>query len=213
MPESIAIESLFAFVFLSEPPLWLRGATSGEIVRTEQIPDSDLESVQKIFPDPARREAFLLGLGNTFSNEERSRIGSEGEVLVEKALREQLQQAGADTLASEVTRVSLVSDQLGYDITAPRLDGSSRRVEVKASSRSGLFFSFYLSRNEATVAQRDEDWFLVAAKIQESEQAIVGWCQAAAFVEHLPKDQERGRWESVSVTLPSSIFTAGLPPA
>ncbi len=41
---------------------------------------------------------------------------------------------GRSDLARDVRRVSLLSDQLGYDVNAPRVAGPPRLLEVKATT-------------------------------------------------------------------------------
>jgi hypothetical protein len=76
-------------------------------------------------------------MGRRFSDADARRTGDLAEAHVTKACRAQLSGAGRDDLAALVRRVSLTSDQLGYDVTAPRLDGSTRRLEVKGTRMSG----------------------------------------------------------------------------
>jgi hypothetical protein len=111
--------------------------------------------------------------------------------------RQDLARAGRPDLAALVQRVSLISDQLGYDVVAPTLRGKVRRMEVKTTSRSAqTHFEVYLSRNEAAVAVRDPSWTLVLCQACDSSRAeVVGWCRANAFAPVLPSDKHpRGRW-------------------
>ena len=81
--------------------------------------------------------------------------------------REELTDLGLEDLAAGVRCLSEISDQLGYDVVAPRL-GGKRRLEVKTSARQGDgLFHFYISRSEIDVGLRDEDWALVACHMQD----------------------------------------------
>jgi hypothetical protein len=69
-------------------------------------------------PDAQRRQELLLALAQRFDDTHRRLIGEIGEDLVLEAARAELQQVGHADLARSVRRVSLTSDQLGYDVTA-----------------------------------------------------------------------------------------------
>ena len=63
-------------------------------------------------------------------------------------LKAVLRALGHHDLARAVRRVSLVSDQLGYDIRAPHIERPPRLLEVKATtSVANDVFSCFVSRN------------------------------------------------------------------
>ena len=74
-----------------------------------------------------------------------------GEDLVVDAARAELQQLGHADLACSLCRVSLTSDQLGYDVTAPRVGGPPRLLEVKTSTAAHVHTIF----PNATAARPD----------------------------------------------------------
>jgi hypothetical protein len=90
--------------------------------------------LEVLVPDPRRREELLVAQARRFDDRRRRLIGEIGEEVVLTAARHELTLLNRDDLARRVRRVSLDSDALGYDISAPRLIGEPRLLEVKAST-------------------------------------------------------------------------------
>jgi hypothetical protein len=215
LPPDEASQVLLALAAQQSPPLWLHIAVRGEAVWSELISDADEQVLSQVIPDPDQREAFLLALANRFVGTPAIHLGELGECAVVKLSRQELANAGRSDLAALVQRVSLISDQLGYDVVAPTLRGKPRRMEVKTTGREvQTHFEIYLSRNEATVAQRDPSWALVLCKACEPSSAeVVGWCRAEAFAPALPCDKHpRGRWTQVKLQIDREKLLEGLPP-
>lgn len=175
-------------------------------------PEATEETVTALIDDPDRREEVLLALGRRFDDALLREIGAIGEELVVAAARDELEALGHHILARQVRRVSLISDQLGYDVSAPRIAAGPRLLEVKATAGDrGLVF---LSRNEADTGQRFADWSLVLCTIGEVEArtgTITGWCQHSDLAVFLPADPPGGRWESVSIEVSRLELRPGLP--
>lgn len=165
--------------------------------------------------DDARRQELLLELGRLFDDTRQSAIGAVGEEHVAEYCRRELHELGHDELARAVRRVSLVSDQLGYDVVAPRLDGPARLLEVKTAVRPPHGeFEFFISRNEIKVGLATSDWALVACAVLDEQAGtaeIIGWCPAAALRDLLPTDAEQGRWTQAQLSIPLERLHAGLP--
>lgn len=195
-------------------PLWVGSATAYGQVAPEMIPDVASAALAQAFADPDEREQFLLAMGRRFSDADAKRTGDLAEAYVAEACRAQLTDAGRGDLAPLVRRMSLTSDQLGYDITAPRLDGSARRLEVKGTRSLGPQWLIVLSVNEAKVAARDPNWSLVVCRVATDDTVVVlGWATNALLEPRLPRDQvDRGGWLSAAVPIEESELTAGLPP-
>jgi hypothetical protein len=176
-------------------------------------PDARLVA-EGLISDLDRREATLLALGRKHDESLRAALGLQGEEFVAEHARDELTDLGLEDLADGVRCLSEVSDQLGYDVVAPRV-GGKRRLEVKTSARgSEGLFHFYLSRGEVDVGLRDEDWALVACEMQVGGGLrLIGWCRASALDPYLPMDAEGARWMSAELTLPATLFNPGLPPA
>lgn len=185
------------------------------VAEHELASEEVVATVAELIPDPDRREAFLLALGATFDDSARKALGTRGEEAVVEMLKEELVGFGRERLANDVRRVSLVSDALGYDIVAPQLDETKRRIEVKTAGRAGEgLVKIYLSRNEAEVGRRDPAWSLVICRLGADEAiSIVGWCRGSALEPYLPSDRPAGRWVQAELEIPEAILIAGLPAA
>jgi hypothetical protein len=212
LPDDVAAELLLQEVLAADPPLWLSAAVAAEDVRWENVPDDDAQALMQLISDADRREAILLALGRVVDQRRLKELGGVGEETVATACRKHLADRGRSDLGAYVERVSLRSDQLGYDVTSPDTSGRRHRIEVKTTQGLRGDVEFYLSRNEATVGRRDPMWSLVAVrKALTGEFEIFGWCRARGFTACLPADGPRGRWESVRVSLPDEMFRPGLP--
>ena len=112
--------------------------------------------------------------------------------------------------------VSLETDQAGYDVSAPRLAGSPRLLEVKATGNTVADnVEVYLSRNEARTGLRLPDWFLVVCSVDDVERRtgeVLGWIDAAELEDRFPRDVEFGRWESAAIEIRTAELVPGLPP-
>ncbi len=188
-----------------------RGST---LVADGALPPDARVVAEALIPDRDRREAILLALARKHDESIRAAIGSQGEEFVAERARDELTNLGLRDLAAQVRCLSEISDQLGYDVVAPRL-GGKRRFEVKTSGRqSDGLVHFYISRAEIDVGLRDEDWALVACQMQiDRGIQLVGWCRASTLEPYLPLDAEGARWMSAELSIPTTLFNPGLPPA
>lgn len=143
-----------------------------------------------------------------------SALGAAGEEHVVDACRNQLRELERPDLAEGVQRVSLISDALGYDVTAPKIVGQPRALEVKTQlGAAANSVRFFLTRNEFEVGRRTPTWALVACTATEPTPAactVVGWCRADALRPYLPLDHH-GRWTEALVVLPSAVLSEGVP--
>lgn len=214
LPDDVAAELLLHELLLHEPPLWLYAAVVEDEVRWENVPEADRDALAQLLATAARREALLLTLGRTLDAQLLAEYGARGEDYVVAACRLHLEERNRPDLAAAVRRVSLHSDQLGYDVTSPDTTGHRHRLEVKTTaSASAGRVEFFLSRNEATVGKDDPAWSLVAVRRNRDESLeLIGWCSAVHLLPHLPKDlSPQGRWTSVRLSVATTDFTPGLP--
>lgn len=175
--------------------------------------DAIEELTRAVEPDPDRREELLLRLARRFDTTARRLLGERGEEHVVSQAVSELKAIGRLDLASRVRRVSGASDQLGYDVIAPRL-GGMRRLEVKtAVARHDGLFHFFLSRGEYETGRRDLDWAIVACELLEERIVVIGWSRAVTVEPYLPVDTDASRWASADVLVPAAILHRGLPPA
>lgn len=208
LPDEVAHESLLASVAAQSAPAWLTNEPL-------ELPPGAAADLEALLPDPERREAFLLAMARRYDDELQNERGRRGEEFVCAELAVELAELGREDLAGGIRQVSKISDQLGYDVVAPKVDAGFRRIEVKTSRRvaDGLA-SFFLSRNEAEVGRRDSGWALALVHEDEAgELQTVGWCRGKALLRFFPSDEPGGSWRSVELQVPTSIFAPGLPPA
>lgn len=215
LPIDEAAPLLLAVVAEKSTPLWIHTAVRGDAVWPEFISEQDERVLAQVIPDLDRREAFLLALGNRSPSALLAHVGALGECMVVQQSRQDLEAVGRNDLAARVQRVSLISDQLGYDVVAPTVGGTLRRMEVKTTTNAGYsHIEIHLSRNEAMVGLRDPSWALVVCRVCNGHaEEIVGWCRATALSSLLPKDMHtRGKWESAKLLLEREMLMSGLPP-
>jgi hypothetical protein len=213
--EAQACEILLALLLELEQPLWLSTAAADrQHVRSELLPDDVARALSGIIEDPEQREAFLLARARKVDADERQRIGDLGEAAVVDACREQLRAVGAITLAAEVQRVSAISDELGYDVVAPRRDRTARRMEVKTTRASGAIAPVFITRTEASVGTTDVAWSLVLVRLSGDDAAeIVGWLGGQQIAPLLPIDRHTdAQWETALLRIGTGQLTAGIPP-
>jgi len=173
------------------------------------------QSVKAVIPDAARREQILTALGRHFNDAHRRLVGAIGEELVAAAARAELEALGHRALARTVRRVSLDSDQLGYDISAPRISGPPRLLEVKATTdQASTELTVHLSRTEADTGAKYSAWALVICRVTDLTQQkgeILGWCAADSLAGLLPTDTQSAKWESAVLTFPAANLISGIP--
>jgi len=169
----------------------------------------------QLIPDAARREQALLALSKRFDDQYCKLIGEIGEEIVLDYMRGELIALGYTELARSTRRLSILSDQLGYDISAPRVAGPPRLIEVKSTTaRISTSINIHISRNEANTAVKFPDWFLVLCRVLDVEKRqgeIIGFCNAGGIADLLPSDGPTGHWESGAVELPLIRLTPGVP--
>jgi hypothetical protein len=209
-----ALAALCQHALETTRPAWL---ASGVQIAELADRDSDAaDAISEMVPDAERREELLLALGRRFDDALRRAIGAIGEDLVVQAARTELQELGHADLARRVRRVSLTSDQLGYDVSAPRLGGTTRLLEVKTTTatRVSSTVALHLTRGEAQAGLRLRDWALVVCAVENIERRegrIVGWCPHDALAEALPRDTPTGHWEQARIDLEVTQLMPALP--
>lgn len=175
------------------------------------------EQLSSLVPDPRRREELLLALGNRFDDSRNQAVGALGERAVLDAARAELVGLGRHDLVAQVRHVSLISDQLGYDISAPSIGGQLRLLEVKTTTAEGEVgtpIHMHLSRNEFETGVKYPSWSLVVCRaidVGEATCEILGHCSAESMSELVPQDRSGGAWEQARVELPRQSLTEGLP--
>lgn len=209
LPPAEAWTLIVRAVITAQPMPWAIAAVVGGTPDYTMVPEEVRHLLSELGPE--EREAALLAAAHRVDPEMLVATGGQGEALVIQVARNELIAAGRPDLAEQVHQVSLVSDQLGYDVTAPTVDGRNRRLEIKTSS-SGR--RVHLSRTEADVGARDPTWALVVCAQPSTLYGleIVGWCSGPEILPMVPEDRHvRGRWADVVLTLPPGLLHPGLP--
>ncbi len=161
--------------------------------------------------DPEEREAILLAAAVKYDEAALRAAGDAGEDAVVEACQAFLAEQGRPDLARSVRRVSLISDALGYDVTAPNLAGRECRLEVKCYR--GRYPVFYITRNEFEVGLTIPRWYLVLCRsVPGSVPSIVGWTTLAPMSARMPVDADgSATWQVVRVRVDESDLRPGLP--
>ena len=149
-------------------------------------------------------------LAQKFDSQALEAIGLDGEKTVLNALRDKFD----DELFKRVRHVSQVDDSLGYDISTPSYIYQEKiyLYEVKTSSRADDFFHFFISRNEANVAKKNNNWYLIAVIKENGKYKILGHLRFDVIEPLLPSDNsDDARWESAKVNIPKHLFIKNLP--
>jgi len=127
-------------------------------------------------------------LRNTINYEERQQInsqrGNKGEEIVLEYERKRLKEQFVDSsIIDKVRRVSLESDDYGYDILSFSSDGKPRYIEVKSTSKEPGNFTFFYSANELSTAKRlGNEYTIIAVFNVDSENPIV-WDMGNPFID------------------------------
>lgn len=216
MPARDAREHLLAYLLDREPPLWLSGALDADgRASPEYLPDEAARTLVELLGADRQLEAFLEARWGKVDPQRDAQTGADAEEHVVTLCREELTAVGEVELAGQVRRISLVNDRAGYDVTAPRVDRSTRHLEVKGTRSEETTVTVYLSRNEARRGLADLDWRLVICRVGGVDGVkLLGHCAVDDFADELPLDQPgRARWASAAVRLPVVDLRPGLPAA
>ena len=197
--------------FLNSWQPWIANAVDNNQILDEFIPEATVSWLRQIFPDVMEREASLLAAGRRWDAERAAEIGQIGEDYVVNQCKKTLQDAGVGHLASQVRRVSLISDQLGYDISSPTVTGDIVQLEVKTFT--GPLVHCFLSRNEFQTGSAYQSWRVIFCQMQlDGTVQLAGWCSAKELATLLPQDaHDGGRWSTAELWIPRSVLKAGLP--
>lgn len=207
----VPIDLLLSSYLDAVTPPWLGAATYSDRVWWDRIPAGEVAGLEAAFPDPEERERLLLQLARRFDDKVLKRLGEVGEEAVASEWRARLKANGRADLEKQVVRLSKTSDQLGYDLRAPALDESIRRVEVKITACQEPRVHVFISRNEAKTGICDEAWRLVICRRAPAGVDILGWLTGKEVRPRLPIDVENGRWDSAAVFIHERDIRPGLP--
>ena len=213
MPRELARESLLGLLLERTAPVWIAGAIqNGELVDA-LVPDEEQQNLDELFATRVRKQAFLRNIATRVDLERTALVGELAESHVVACCQDELRAADRGDLADQVVRLSTVSDHFGFDVQAPRLEGTQRHLEVKGTTRATYVATVFLSRNEAERAAADPDWSLVVCSVdlETKTASLLGWASSDALSAVLPVDQPGGSWASVKLDLHVSKLNPGLP--
>ncbi|MGC4815054.1 DUF3883 domain-containing protein [Micromonospora sp. DT228] len=226
LPVDTFVEALLFKILTDQREVWLAQMATTDEVRWELVPYDVATALASTFEDERERDAMLLAAARKVDLQVLQEFGDEGEQTVLDACRTHLRSAGMQHMLPDVAQLSLIDDTLGYDIASPDATGQRHRLEVKATSAPAGWVEFFISRNEATVAERDPRWSLVVTRREqdpttgEPVMQVAGWLTHSDFAAALPADpphpslgggQLRGRWASCRITLSAQCLRSGLP--
>lgn len=146
-----------------------------------------------------------------FDPETLKKIGDEGEFFVVERLKNLINVSKH----KEIKHVAQTNDYAGYDIYTPSVINSDKpfKLEVKTTTRKiQNMFTFYLSRNEADIGKKFDNWCIVCLVKVNSVIEIIGHLYFYQIESRLPKDiDKRSSWSSCRVTVETDILRPGLP--
>lgn len=196
------------------PPGWLRPAASAGRLKHDLIPDAERVAIETVIGDPALCTEVLLQAGRRLEAERLAELAAAGEEHVVACCREQLVDAGLGELVGAVARVGGLGAELGYQVIAPGLDGSTRRLGVKATRTEHWRSEIHVTRDEYEQGILDPDWALVVVEVAPAgEPKLIGWCRAESILSRLPRDEhELGNWGTARIEEVEVLLQEGLPP-
>jgi hypothetical protein len=172
------------------------------------MPEDDRAVLELTDADAANREAFLLGMARKVDMQRLAALGDMAEMYVVEQYRALLESKGGGLCE----RLSVISDQLGYDLSVTTPQGTIR-VEVKAAAGVNLLRVF-LTRHEADVASRLPTWRLVICRsvVHGTDLKIAGHLLPEDLNDRLTFDSDYGgTWESCRLILPADLLRSELP--
>ena len=223
LPLEPFVEVLLFRILTDQREMWLAQLATTDEVQWELVPYDVATALASTLEDVRERDALLLSAARKVDLQVLQEFGDEGEQAVLEACRTHLSNAGMHHMLPDVVQVSAVDDTLGYDVASPDAAGLRHRLEVKATAAPPGWVEFFISRNEATVAEHDPRWSLVVTRreydstTKEPTMRVAGWLTHEDFATALPKDPQpdaggaRGRWASCRVTVGAQCLRPGLP--
>ncbi|MFF8671981.1 DUF3883 domain-containing protein [Streptomyces sp. NPDC015242] len=181
---------------------WFRDADL-LIRRPDELPEDALRAAEALGLTQEEAFAQVSTVWGKVDSEERSRIGTAGELALVELL--------SKSAKGRVEHVAAWSDGYGYDIFVDTRQHSAH-LEVKTTLRKGRL-TVYISRNEYETMMRDADWELVTVRLTADLQlAAVAAVPKRWIVDHVPSDRSpRGRWQSCRLDIPPEVPVPGIP--
>ncbi|MFC4500468.1 MULTISPECIES: protein NO VEIN domain-containing protein [Streptomyces] len=169
----------------------------------DELPEDALRAAETLGLTPEEAYGQVSTAWGKVDTEERSRIGSAGELALLELLSE--------SAKGRVEHVAAWSDGYGYDIFVDAHQHSAH-LEVKSTVRTGRL-TVYISRNEYETMLRDPAWELVTVRLTpELKIRAVAAVPRDWISDHVPSDRTvRGRWQSCRLDVPPEVPVPGIP--
>jgi hypothetical protein len=142
------------------------------------------------------------------------KIGAVGEEIVLQTFRSIFLNKDRPDLARLVKRVSLISDEFGYDIEVITPSGSSLKIEVKSSVEMPKDkVEFFITRHESIVSCNSQNWYLIFCFVSDVERSageVIGWIDNSTLVKAWPVDSAFSGWKLTEIFQEKSLFNGDL---
>lgn len=181
---------------------WFRDADL-LIRRPDELPEDALRAAETLGLTPEEAYVQVNTAWGKVDTEERSRIGSAGELALLELL--------AESAEGRVEHVAAWSDGYGYDIFVDSYQHSAH-LEVKTTLRVGRL-TVYISRNEYETMLHDPAWELVTVRLTPDLKLLAVAAVPKEWITgQVPSDRTaRGRWESCRLDVPPEVPVPGIP--
>ena len=138
------------------------------------------------------------------------KIGAAGEEFVLQTIRSIFLNINRPDLARLARRVSLISDEFGYDIEVTTPSGIGLNIEVKSSVEMPKDrVEFFMTRHESIVSRNLQNWYLVSCYLADVERPageIIGWIDNSILVDVWPIDSAVSYWKLSQIFQDKSLF-------
>lgn len=138
------------------------------------------------------------------------KIGAAGEEFVLQTIRSIFLNVNRPDLVRLARRVSLISDEFGYDIEVTTPSGIGLNIEVKSSVEMPKDrVEFFMTRHESMVSRNLQNWYLVSCYLADIERPageIIGWIDSSILVDVWPFDSAVSYWKLSQIFQDKSLF-------
>ena len=142
------------------------------------------------------------------------KIGAVGEEIVLQNIRSIFLNKNRSDLARLVKRVSLISDEFGYDIEVVTPGGTNLKIEVKSSVEMPKDkVEFFITRHESVVSCTAQNWYLIFCFVSDVERSVgevIGWIDNSTLIKAWPVDSAFSGWKLAEIFQEKSLFNGDL---
>lgn len=142
------------------------------------------------------------------------KIGAVGEEIVLQNIRSIFLNKNRSDLARLVKRVSLISDEFGYDIEVVTPGGTNLKIEVKSSVEMPKDkVEFFITRHESVVSCNSQNWYLIFCFVSDVESSVgevIGWIDNSTLIKAWPVDSAFSSWKLAEIFQEKSLFNGDL---